>query len=68
MPKVGLLWRAEWDPASGPGAPVAESCKLNGVFAAFDALGVRAEPVVYADDESTPFARSCSTWTACSSG
>ena len=38
-----------WDPLQ-PGAPVRESCKLNGVFAAFDALGVRAEPVVYADD------------------
>jgi hypothetical protein len=45
MPKVGLLWRAEWDPPQ----PV-ESCKLSGVFAAFDALGVRARPVVYADD------------------
>ena len=49
MPKVGLLWRAEWDPPR-PGSSVAESCRLNGVFAAFDALGVRAEPVVYADD------------------
>jgi hypothetical protein len=49
MPRVGVLWRAEWDPPQ-PGSPVAESCRLNGVFAAFGALGVRAEPVVYADD------------------
>jgi len=49
MPKVGLLWRAEWDPPQ-PGSVVAESCRLHGVFAAFGALGVPAEPVVYADD------------------
>jgi hypothetical protein len=49
MPKVGLLWRAEWDPPQ-PGSSIAESCRLHGVFAAFEALGVRAEPVVYADD------------------
>jgi hypothetical protein len=49
MPKVGLLWRAEWDPPQ-PGVPLAESCRLNGVFAAFGALGVPAEPVIYADD------------------
>ncbi len=49
MPKVGLLWRAEWDPPQ-PGSSVAESCRLNGVFGAFDALGVPAEPVIYADD------------------
>ena len=39
MPKVGLLWRAEWDPPR-PGSSVAESCRLHGVFAAFAALGV----------------------------
>jgi hypothetical protein len=49
VPKVGLLWRAEWDPPQ-PGVPLAESCRLNGVFAAFGALGVPAEPVIYADD------------------
>ena len=48
-PKVGLLWRREWDPPSTD-APVAESCKLRGVFAAFRKLGVVAEPVVYADE------------------
>src|SRR5438445_8030340 len=49
MPKVGLLWRAEWDPPQ-TGVPIATSCRLNGVFAAFGALGVPAEPVIYADD------------------
>ena len=42
--RVGLLWRAEWDPATG------ETCRLRGVFAAFAGLGVAAEPVVYSDD------------------
>jgi uncharacterized protein DUF6815 len=42
--RVGLLWRREWDPPSA-GPP-----KLRGVFAAFEALGVEAEPVVYSDD------------------
>ena len=46
--KVGLLWRAEWDPfdldSSVAGA------RLHGVFEAFGDLGVAAEPVVYADD------------------
>ena len=43
-PRVGLLWRREWDP------PSAEPPKLRGVFAAFAELGVAAEPVVYSDD------------------
>jgi hypothetical protein len=43
-PRVGLLWRKEWDP------PSTERPKLHGVFAAFRALGVEAEPVVYSDD------------------
>src|SRR5436309_10840483 len=50
MPKVGLLWRAEWDPPAATG-PVIESCKLREVFAAFRALGVAAEPVIYSDDK-----------------
>ncbi len=45
--RVGLLWRAEWDP---PKADVRETCRLHGVFAAFAALVIEAEPVVYADD------------------
>jgi Domain of unknown function (DUF6815) len=49
VPKVGLLWRAEWDPPQ-TGSPVAESCRLKGVFAAFGALGVPARPLIYADD------------------
>ena len=43
--KVGLLWRAEWDPSTDGNA-----CKLQGVFAAFAELGVQAEPVVYSDE------------------
>jgi hypothetical protein len=46
--RVGLLWRAEWDPPD-PGSSVVDTCKLRGVFAAFGALGVNAEPVVYSD-------------------
>jgi hypothetical protein len=46
---VGLLWRAEWDPPD-PANPLARTCKLRGVFAAFEGLGVHAEPVVYSDD------------------
>jgi hypothetical protein len=46
---VGLLWRAEWDPLPAD-AVVVERCRLHSMFAAFSALGVRAEPVVYADD------------------
>lgn len=43
-PRIGLLWRREWDP------PSAEPPKLHGVFAAFAELGVKAKPVVYSDD------------------
>jgi hypothetical protein len=46
--RVGLLWRAEWDPPR-PHVPVIETCKLRDVFAAFAALGIDAEPVIYAD-------------------
>lgn len=49
MPKVGLLWRTEWDPPASDGA-ITESCKLRAMFAAFAALGVSAEPVVYSDE------------------
>lgn len=45
MPRVGLLYRREWDPVDDPTAS-----KLHGVFAAFAELGVDAEPVVYSDD------------------
>ena len=44
--RVGLLWRAEWDP------PGSEPVKLHGVFDAFAALGVLAEPVVWSDDRA----------------
>lgn len=44
-PRIGLLWRREWDP------PSADPPKLHGVFAAFAELGVEAEGVVYSDDE-----------------
>ncbi len=49
MTNVGLLWRREWDLPDGD-APIAESCRLRGVFSAFQGLGVRAEPVIYADE------------------
>lgn len=48
-PRVGILWRAEWDPVD-PSGPVAERCRLHGMFSAFAALGVEAEPVVFSDD------------------
>ena len=47
--RVGLLWRREWDPVESPSS-VARTARLRGVFAAFAAHGVKAEPVVYADD------------------
>ena len=47
--RVGLLWRKEWDPVAA-GATIAETCKLHGMFDAFAALGIAAEPVVYSDD------------------
>jgi hypothetical protein len=47
--RVGLLWRAEWDPVDA-GTSVADTCKLRGVFNAFAAAGVDAEPVVYTDE------------------
>jgi hypothetical protein len=49
MPKVGLLWRAEWDPPEGHGS-IIESCKLHEMFRSFAALDVPAQPVVYSDD------------------
>jgi hypothetical protein len=48
-PRVGLLWRNEWDPPKGA-ARVVETCRLRGVFEAFRSLGVVAEPVIYADE------------------
>jgi hypothetical protein len=47
--KIGLLWRAEWDPPRAD-ASIIESCKLREVFGAFSALGVSAEPVIYSDN------------------
>ena len=47
--RIGLLWRTEWDPVGGS-ASIAETSKLRGMFAAFAALGIAAEPVVYSDD------------------
>ena len=49
MPKVGLLWRAEWDPPEAHGS-IVESCKLREMFRSFAALGVPSQPVVYSDD------------------
>ena len=49
--RVGLLWRAEWDPPQSD-ASVVQTCRLRGVFAAFAALGVAAVPVVYSDERA----------------
>ena len=50
--RVGLLWRAEWDPPQ-PGGSVVETCRLHGMFEAFAALDVAAEPVVFSDETGT---------------
>jgi hypothetical protein len=47
--RVGLLWRAEWDPPDSS-ASIVETCRLHAMFAAFSALGVNTEPVVYSDE------------------
>jgi len=49
MPRVGLLWRAEWDPPKADES-VVESCKLREMFAAFSTRGVAAEAVIYSDE------------------
>jgi hypothetical protein len=51
--RVGLLWRVEWDPIDAY-ASVVDECKLRGTFAAFSALGIEAEPVVYSDATVAP--------------
>jgi hypothetical protein len=47
--RIGILWRAEWDPPS-PTASLTDARKLRGVFDAFSELGVAAEPVIYSDE------------------
>src|SRR4051812_13405734 len=49
MPRVGLLWRQEWDEPQ-PAADGWQGYRLHGVFEAFAALGVQAEAVIYGDD------------------
>jgi hypothetical protein len=49
--RIGLLWRAEWDPVPPSGA-VVETCRLRGMFAALAELGVAAEPVVFTDESA----------------
>lgn len=49
MTRVGLLWRQEWD-APQPDADGWQGYRLHGVFDAFAAQGVQAEPVIYSDD------------------
>lgn len=44
-----MLWRVEWDPPAGDD-PVRERSRLHAMFAAFDAAGVTADPVIYSDD------------------
>lgn len=48
-PGVGLLWRTEWDPVEAE-RPIRSTCRLHAMFAAFAALGVEAEPVIYSDE------------------
>lgn len=48
MPKVGLLWRQEWDQLQ-PDAQSWDGYRLHGVFAAFAEQGVEAEGVIYGD-------------------
>ena len=48
MPRVGLLWREEWDPPQ-PEADGWQGYRLHGVFDAFAANGVHAEAVIYGD-------------------
>jgi hypothetical protein len=43
--RVGLLWRAEWDPPQ-PGVSISDSCKLRAMIRAFAASGVDAIPVI----------------------
>ena len=50
MPKLGLLWRQEWDPPR-PDPSGRDGFRLRGVFDAFADLGIRAEPVIYGDDK-----------------
>ena len=51
MPRVGLLWRQEWDPPQ-PNASGWGGYRLCGVFDAFAGLGVQAEGVIYGDDRA----------------
>lgn len=47
--RIGVLWRAEWDPVV-EGRRLVENSRLHRVFEALSDLDVEAEPVVYADD------------------
>jgi hypothetical protein len=51
--RVALLWRGE------PAAPVPEpsSTRMRSLFAAFEVLGITAEPVIYADEAAEPIER-----------
>jgi hypothetical protein len=51
MPRVGLLWRQEWDPPQ-PDASGYAGYRLHGVFDAFAGLGVQAEPIIYGDQRA----------------
>ncbi len=48
--RVGLLWRAEWDPPSADS--IRETSRLHAMFAAFETQGVVAVPVIYSDDSA----------------
>src|SRR5215468_1091078 len=47
--RVGILWRTEWDPVDAK-SNVRDDCRLRGMFSAFKALGVEAEPIIYSDE------------------
>jgi hypothetical protein len=49
VPRVGLLWRQEWD-APQPDAGGWDGYRLHGVFDAFAVQGTPAEAVIYSDD------------------
>jgi hypothetical protein len=50
VPKVGLLWRREWDPPRPEAG--SEGYRLHGIFSAFAALDVPAEAVIYNDERA----------------
>jgi hypothetical protein len=44
-PRVGLLWRAEWDPVKSDES-IVDTCKLRDVFVAFGAFADRRDALL----------------------